>query len=211
MAEGAFQNSDLEKTGISTLIEMLQQKLGSEGLSMQGCRIGADPQSTGNAVEAALPALVGALSRKGADTNGASGLMQMLDRDGDGNVLDDLQGFLGGNRAETGAGQNMLQQLLGGQQQRVEQGVAKASGLDAGAAQKLLGMLAPMVMGALAKEKQGKGLDAGGLMGFLGNENKSVEKKTGGMIGRLLDQNCDGDFDLNDMAKLAVGKLFGKK
>ena len=71
-------------------------------------------------------------------------------------------------------------------------------------------MLAPMVLGALAKQKQTQGLDAGKLMGYLSKEKASVEEKTGGMIGKLLDQDGDGDFDLSDVAKLAVGKLFGK-
>ncbi len=198
---------------MSSILEMLQQQLGSEGLSMLGNRIGADKQKTESAVGAALPALVGAISRQGSTQQGASGLMKMLDKDGDGNVLDDLQGFLGGSAGKShsaGAG-DMLQNLLGGKQARLEQGVSQASGLDAGSTQKLLGMLAPMVMGALARQKQTQGLDADGLMGFLGSEKTSVEKKTGGMIGRLLDQDGDGDFDLKDVAKLAMGKLFGKK
>ena len=47
-------------------------------------------------------------------------------------------------------------------------------------------------------------------MGFLGGERKSVEQSTGGsLIGRMLDQDGDGDFDLSDMAKMAMAKIFG--
>ncbi len=192
---------------MSDLMELLQQQLGEEGLNALGRKIGADKQTTGNAVAAALPALIGGLSRQGATEQGASGLMQLLDRDGDGSVLDDVQGFLSGAKADTGS--NIVQQILGKKQDRVHQGVSQASGLDAGAVQSLLGMLAPMVLGALAKQKLSQGMDAGKLMGFLGNEKVSVENKTGGMIGKLLDQDGDGDFDLSDIAKVAVGKLFG--
>ena len=193
---------------MSELMEILQQQLGSAGIAALGQKIGADEKSTGNAVAAALPALIGSLSRQAGSEQGASSLMQLLDRDGDGNILDDVQGFLGGGKAEQGGG--MLQSILGGSQPRVEQGISKASGLDAGASQKLLGMLAPMVLGAVAKQKQTKSMDVGSLMGFLGNENASVEKRTGGMIGKLLDQDGDGDFDLSDVTKMAMGKLFGK-
>ncbi len=192
---------------MSDLMDMLQQALGTEGLNKLGEKIGADQQETSSAVAAALPALIGGLSRKGASEQEASGLMQLLDRDGDGSVIDDVQGFLGGAKADTGG--DILQQILGGKQERVQQGVSKASGLDTGATQKLLGMLAPMVLGALVKQKQSDGMDVGKLMGFLGNEKVSVEQETGGMIGKLLDQDGDGDFDLSDVAKVAVGKLFG--
>jgi hypothetical protein len=143
--------------------------------------------------------------------------MSMLDRDGDGNVLDDLPGFLSGigggaSNPQVGIGaSDLLGNLLGGSQARVETGVQKASGLSNSATSQLLKMLAPMVLGAVMKSKTSNNLDAGGLRDFLGNEKASVEKKTGGMIGRLLDQDGDGDFDLTDVAKLAVGKLFGKK
>lgn len=202
---------------MSQLIEMLQQALGQEGLARMSQQIGADPKATESAVGAALPALVGALSRQGSSEQGASGLMKMLDRDGDGNILDDLQGLLGASAgAGPGSGRGsdgmaILQQLMGGRTERLQQGVSQASGLDAGSTGKLLGMLAPMVLGALAKQKNSQSLDVGGLMGFLGQEKTSVEQKTGGLIGRLLDQDGDGDFDLGDIAKLAMGKLFGRK
>ncbi len=67
-----------------------------------------------------------------------------------------------------------------------------------------------MVMGALGKQKTSRGMGVGDLMGFLGKEKESVEKESGGMIGRMLDQDGDGDFDMGDMAKFAMGKLFGK-
>ena len=202
---------------MSSILEMLQEKLGSEGISQISQKLGADRNSTENAISAALPALVGALGKKSSDQAGLGGLMSMLDRDGDGNVLDDLPGFLSGTSSGSsnqplGIGaSDLLGSLLGGSQSRVETGVQKASGLSNSATSQLLKMLAPMVLGAVMKSKTSNNLDAGGLRDFLGNEKASVEKKTGGMIGRLLDQDGDGDFDLTDVAKLAMGKLFGKK
>ncbi len=194
---------------MSDLMQLLQQSLGEEGVSALSQRIGADQQATKSAIGAALPALVGGLSRQGEKAETSAGLLQFLDSDGDGEILDDIQGFLSGNRATST--NDLLGQVLGGRHQRVEQGVSKASGLDAATTQKLLGLLAPIVLGALAKQKKTQGLDAGGLKDFLGKERASVEQQTGGMIGKILDQDGDGDFDLGDVAKLAVGQLFGKK
>lgn len=199
---------------MSSLLELLQEKIGAEGISEISRRLGTDKQSTETAIGAALPALIGAVSKQGSDASGVQGLLGILDRNGDGNILDDLPGFLAGASAKPSAGggaAELLGSLLGGSQTRVESGIQKASGLNSQATGKLLAMLAPIVMGAVLKTKQSRGLDAGGLQDFLGNEKASVEKKTGGLISRLLDQDGDGDFDLSDIAKLAMGKLFGRR
>jgi hypothetical protein len=193
---------------MSELLDMLRQSLGEEGIAALSQRIGADPSKTKDAIGAALPALIGGLAKQGSSGD-TSGLLQMLDRDGDGNILDDLQGFLTGGAGQSAGG--MLSQILGGRQDRVEQSISKSSGLDASSVKNLMSMLAPMVVGAAAKQKQTQGFDADRLKEYLGTEKDSVEKQTGGMIGRLLDQDGDGDFDLNDVAKLAMGKLFGRK
>jgi hypothetical protein len=192
---------------MSDIIEMLQQSLGEEGVAALSERIGADSATTKNAIGAALPALVAGAARQGATSDGVAGLLQFLDRDGDGAILDDVQGFLSDGGGASGS--DLVSQLFGNKQARVQQGVSKASGLDAGATKNLLMMLAPMVLGALTKQKQSKNLDQSAFASFLRSENESVEKKTGGMIGQLMDQDGDGDFDLSDVAKLAIGKLFG--
>ena len=194
---------------MSEIIEMLRQSLGEEGVAALSKRIGADSTTTKNAIGAALPALVAGAARQGASSDGVAGLLQFLDRDGDGAILDDVQGFLSG--VGSASGNDIVGQLFGNKQDRVQQGVSKASGLDAGATKNLLTMLAPMVLGALTKQKQDKNLDESAFANFLRSEDESVEKKTGGMIGQLMDQDGDGDFDLSDVAKLAVGKLFGGK
>jgi hypothetical protein len=195
---------------MSELMDMLRQSLGEEGVATLSQRIGADPNKTKDAIGAALPALIGALSRKGANSDGASGLLQMLDRDGDGDILDDVMGYLSGSAGKS-AGGGLLEQVLGGGKDRVQQNISKSSGLDAGSVKDLLDLLAPMVVGAAAKQKKTHGFDADRMKDYLGTEHASVEKQTGGLIGKLLDQDGDGDFDLSDVAKLAMGKLFGKQ
>ena len=198
---------------MSSLLEMLTEKLGGENLSMISQQIGADENKTRDALGAALPMIIGAISRKGATEEGAAGIHGAIERDHDGSILDNLSGFLGNKQyEEPRSGAGILGHILGGRQERVNEGVSQASGVSRDSAGTLMKMLAPMVMGALSKQKQSRGLDAGGIMGLLGQEKESVEKQQGGgLIGRLLDQDGDGDFDMGDMAKLAMGKLFGKK
>ena len=80
----------------------------------------------------------------------------------------------------------------------VEQGVGKASGLDAAKVGKLLMILAPIVMSALAKRKQQAGLDAEGLARELEQEQHQMERNTPGMakggLMDLLDRDGDGSI-----------------
>ncbi len=102
--------------------------------------------------------------------------------------------------------------LLGGRQSKVEQGIGKASGLNGGQVGSLMGMLAPLVMGALARKTKTENMDAGGLAGMLRGERKSIENQaSGGLLAGLLDQDGDGDFDFSDIMKLGMSRLFGRK
>lgn len=194
---------------MSDLMSLLQQSLGKEELSALSQSIGADEETTKSAIGAALPALIGGLGRQGSTPEGASGLLSALNKEGDGLTLDDLKGYLSSSGTESES--DILPKVLGDRQERVQQGVSKASGLDLNSVKKLLATLGPMVMGALAKHKKSSGMDAGKLTEFLGKEKASVDQQAGGAIGKMLDQDDDGDFDLSDVANLAMGQLFGKK
>jgi hypothetical protein len=197
---------------MSSLLELIEQQLGSGGIEAIGKQLGTDQQQTRAAVGAALPALVGALTRSGATEQGAAGILGALDRDHDGSILDDLQDFLGQKKYDDPrGGAGILSHLLGGRQPRLEKNLSLATGLSADNSQTLLKMLAPILLGALGKQKKSGGFDTGSLVDFLGKEKAAVEKQGGSFLGRMLDQDGDGDFDISDMAKLAMGKLFGRK
>jgi hypothetical protein len=198
---------------MSSLMEMLGSVLGGENLSTISDQVGADEKTTQSAIGAVLPTLIGALSRNGSDEKGATGILGALEKDQhDGGIFENLSGFLGNKEYDQpGSGAGILGHILGGRQEKVQQGVSQSSGLSLEGSGQLMKMLAPMVLGALGKQqKQQGGFDAASLMGFLGGEKESVEKQSGGLMGRFLDQDGDGDFDLGDIAKLAMGKLFGK-
>ncbi len=196
---------------MSSLLEMLGTALQDNNLSKISQEIGADEATTKSAISAALPALIGALSQNGSTQQGADSIFGAIEKDDhDGSVLDNLSDFLGKKQYDAPrGGAGILEHLLGGKQQRVEQSVSKSAGISSDGAGQLMKILAPMVLGALGKQKQQNGFDASSLKGFLGGEKESVGKQSGGLIGKLLDQDGDGDFDMGDMAKVAMGKLFG--
>jgi hypothetical protein len=195
-----------------SLLEMLQNQLTGEPASQIGRQLGTDQSGAQKAIGAALPALMAALAGNSRREQGASSLANALDRDHDGGILDDLQGFL--SRGDEKPGEGILKHALGGRRQAVEAAVSKDTGLDTSAIAKLLPMLAPLVMGALGREKRQKGLDVSGLAGMLSGEGQRAKEMAPGalgMLGGLLDDEGDGldAGDIADAGKGLLGKLLG--
>ena len=193
-----------------SLLEILQQRLGGQAVEQISRKLGSDPGTTGNAIDAALPLLLAAVARNASNGAQAKSLDTAVSQDHDGSVLDDVPGYL--NRAETGPGAGILRHVLGGNQPTVEHGLSQTTGLDAGKAGRLLIMLAPLVMGALGRAKQERGLDAGGLSNLLAGERVNLNQSAPGvmgMLGRFLDRDGDGSV-IDDVGGM-LGKTFGSK
>ncbi|MFN0120124.1 MAG: DUF937 domain-containing protein [Blastocatellia bacterium] len=195
---------------------IMNQALGSGAVGQMSQAIGADEQTTGSAIQAALPLLLGAMANNSASDDGASSLLGALDRDHDGSVLDDVAGFLGGGQASAGA--SILGHIFGGQQSAVEQGVSRASGLSSGQISQLLVMLAPLVMGALGRTQRQQGLGSGDLAGLLGQAAQAAMGGGGGassnplagILGSVLDRDGDGS-PVNDVMGMLGGLLGGRR
>ncbi|WP_412070457.1 DUF937 domain-containing protein [Rubrivirga sp. IMCC43871] len=203
---------------MNSILDLLADHIGGENVGQIAGAIGADKRQTQTAVAAALPAILTALNRQTNTTSGAGALASALDRDHDGSLLDHLGGFLAGQVSGKQAdGGGILGHILGGQRSTVEQGVAKASGLDMAQVAKLLPILAPIVMAALGKRKRQSGLDEAGLSGILGEDaTRARQAAPSGVLGALsgfLDRDGDGSIQddlLAQAGQAALGKLFGR-
>ena len=203
---------------MNSILDLLADNIGGDNVNQLAGAIGADPRQTQTAVAAALPAILAALNRNTNTTGGAQGLARALERDHDGSLLDNLGGFLQGQMTGKQAdGGGILGHVLGGQRAEVEQGVAKASGLDMSQVARLLPILAPIVMAALGKRKRQSGLDGAGLSGILGQDAvRARQAAPSGVIGALsgfLDRDGDGSIQddlLAQAGQAALGKLFGR-
>lgn len=206
---------------MSNLLDMVSGYLDDDSVAKLSQSLGANPDQTRQAIGAALPTLLGALTQNADRPEQQERLHHALVRDHDGSLLENLSSFFGdgdpqqasGVTEKTTQGNAILDHILGGRKQRVEEGVSKASGLSGGQTMKLLAMLAPLLMGAVGKRRQQEDLSPGGLGDLLKGERKEVESKTfgGGFIARMLDQDGDGDFDLMDVMKFGVSRIFGRK
>jgi len=174
--------------------ELMEQLSGAGGPAGMGGLLGgllggdatgqADPEQTAKTEKAAslgLEALIGGLAKNAESKKGARSLERALQRH-DGSVLDDLPSSLGSS-ANAADGEKIVGHVFGKNKDAVVQSLAGKSGMDAGSIGKLLPMLAPVVMGMLAKK--GGGSKGGGLAGMLGGEA--------------------GGFDLGDLAGVLGG------
>lgn len=90
---------------------------GVQASQMIGSKFGLDSRQAMSLIPMLAPLILGALSRK-RDQGGAGpgGIASLIDRDGDGQILDDIAGFLGPmlGGSGSGAGGGLLGGLLGG-------------------------------------------------------------------------------------------------
>lgn len=92
---------------------------GVQASQLIGQKFGLSLDKAKSLIPMLAPLILGALSKKKNQTGGAGldGLASLIDRDGDGNILDDIAGFLGpalgGSSASAGSG-GLLGSILGG-------------------------------------------------------------------------------------------------
>ena len=194
-----------------SLFDTVNNELGPGSLDQLSRAIGEDRRSTEQAVSAALPLLIGALASNTREPQGVSSLMGALDRDHDGSILDDLGSFLG--QGDTSSGAGILGHMFGNRRTSAEDQVAGVSGISKQSAGALLALLAPIVMGALARRRrQADGpLDSGGLGDLLGREREVARERAPGGLGGLasfLDRDGDGQV-IDDALALGASVLGG--
>ena len=167
-------------------------------------RLGISEATANTAVQMAVPLILAALARNASKPQGAESLHQAINNDHDGSIFDNLTNYLGNPQSANGAG--ILGHVFGSQQPTLENNLAQATGMDQGSASGLLETLAPIVMGAVGKEQQEKGLDASDLSNLLGREQQQAETNAPdlmGMLGSMLDQNQDGSA-MDDLRRMAA-------
>ncbi|MGH9752508.1 MAG: DUF937 domain-containing protein [Blastocatellia bacterium] len=189
------------------LTGLLNNALNSDTVRQISQRLGVDERTTNNAIQYALPMLLGGLANNSASQSGAASLLGALDRDHDGSILDDLGGFL--NDYLSGRGTSILSHIFGGREGAVEQGVSQASGLNLSKVGPLLMMLAPVVLGALGRARREEGVGQDNLSRELSAAAQQTQGNPGllGALSSMFDVNRDGSAidDITAMLSKAVG------
>ena len=191
------------------LLDQLMGQFGPSTIEALSKQIGASPEQTKNAVDGALPSMLGAMRSNAGSTKGAKGLLAALDRDHDGSILDDIGGFIG--KGDTSGGAGILKHVLGKQEGAVSQRLGEKSGLSASQMANLMKLIAPIVMGYLGKKKRSSGFDIGDIGNVLGELTSGADKATGIDLSDVFDMvgGLSGGKRSGGIGGL-LGKLFSK-
>ena len=101
----------------------------------------------------------------------------------------------------------MLQHIFAGNNDRVQNNLAKQTGLETGQVSGLLTQLAPLLLGALGQQKKQQNLDTSGIPVLLsGLSQQGGDSGLMGMVTNLLDSDNDGSI-VDDVGNLLQGFL----
>lgn len=158
------------------LVSLASQYLTPDLKNRMASALGADRSHVEQAGKAGIPALLGGLAGLASSKEGAQKLNTALNQQSPG-ILDTLASAIGGGGQKdlVERGKSSLGSLFGGSSvTALSNAVGKFSGLGQSSASSLLGMLAPMVLGLVRKQKVEQGLDAQGLARLLGEQKDHI-------------------------------------
>jgi hypothetical protein len=143
-----------------------------------GSLIGASESDTRSATNAAVPALLGGLSKLASSQGGASQIASALGGL-DLGALGNLAGLLGGSNASRlgDQGGSLLGSLFGtSATSKMVETLAGFLGMKPGIARSLLAYLAPIVLGMVAKQFSGGRADAAGLQRLFADQGDNIRR-----------------------------------
>lgn len=185
---------------MSGIQSIIQQQLTPETINQISQTIGADPATTQQAVSAAVPMIMAGAAAHAATPEGAQALASTADANssglgglggilsnagGLGGVLGGLSGMMGGG----GAG-GILGSILGGNHSAVQDGVTQSTGLDRQQAGKLLMILGPIVLAAIAHHRSQTNASPADVSADLQREAQAHANhpQFGGILGSILNK-----------------------
>lgn len=188
---------------MSGILDTVQQQLTPDTINQIGQQLGIDPAAAQQAINAALPVVLGGLASNAQDPAGAAAIH--AESDNHAGILGSLGGMLGGaggvggvlgglgGMLGSGALAGVLGSVLGGNHGAVQDGVTQASGLDPQRAKQLMFILVPIVLAAIAHHKRTSGADATQVAGSLQKDAQEAHTQAvaqsphiGGLLGGIM-------------------------
>jgi hypothetical protein len=167
----------MERNTMATnLVSVVMQFLTPDMIAKIASALGLDRSVAQKAIGGAVPAILSSLADVAATPNGARQLTNMVTQQPPGS-LESFKSLLGGSGQSTLAetGSSMLSGLFGGgAMDTMAQTIGKFAGVGEGTGKSLLGMLGPVILGALGQQQRSAGLDASGLASLLVSQKDQI-------------------------------------
>jgi hypothetical protein len=177
---------------MSGIFDIVQQQLSGGGLQQIAERAGISPGMAQQAVTAALPMILGGMAQHANNPANAEVIHAEADKySGKAGSLGNLPNVFTGQGDSGG----LLGKMVGHRHEAIQNGVANAAGIDKAQAARVIGVVAPVVLGAIALKKRRDGLSPADVPGTLqqAHEDATAQAKQqspgmGGILGSLMNQ-----------------------
>lgn len=176
-----------------SLIDLITGNAGNEVATQAENKFGISKNQIIALLAVAAPLVISYLRKKSQeDPNEAEALNSALDKDHDGSILDNPSQV----EARQQEGGSILDHVFGGEKSTVENQLSQKTGISMDKIGPILGMLAPIIMGYIGKQKQSNGVTSGGGLGDL----------LGGILGGAQSQaQAEPSNPLNDILGSVLG------
>lgn len=171
-----------------SLIDLITGSAGTQVANQAESKFGVDKNQLIALAAVAAPLIISQLMKKAQnDPAEAEAINNALDRDHDGSILDNPTQVV--ERQQEG--DSILSHVFGGQKPAVENQLSQSTGISMDKIGPIMGMLAPLVMGYLGRQKQQNGVTSGGglgdlLGGILGNTASQVQNQPSNPLNDIL-------------------------
>lgn len=171
-----------------SLIDLITGNAGDQVASQAENKFGINKNQVIALLAVAAPLVISYLRKKSQDDpSEAESLNNALNKDHDGSILDNPSQVASRQQE----GDSILNHVFGGDKANVENQLSQNTGISMDKIGPILGMLAPLIMGYIGKQKQSNGVTSGGglgdlLGGILGNANQEAQGQNTNPINDIL-------------------------
>lgn len=160
----------------TNLVSLVMQFLTPDMITKIASAVGLDRMLAQKAIGGAVPAILASLADVASTPGGARQLSNAVAQQQP-SALESLRNLTAGSaqKAFSDTGTSMLSGLLGGNVlDTLAQTIGRFAGLSEGTTKTLLGMLGPVIFGALGQHQRSTGLDASGLASLLTSQKDQI-------------------------------------
>lgn len=160
------------------ILRLIKDKLTDSVIEKVSNFLGEHPENIGSALNSSVPIVLGGIMRSASNDEGTGKVMDVLKDGGHtGEILDDLPNLLSNfdkTQLLITIGSNIFNHFTGNKSNSIVEKLSTLTGIRKTSASSLVGLAAPLVLGALGKVVSKEGLGVSGLTKLLAEQRESV-------------------------------------
>lgn len=160
------------------ILGLIKDKLTDSVIEKVSNFLGEHPENIGSALNSSVPIVLGGIMRNASNDEDTSKVMDVLKDGGHtGEILDDLPSLLSNfdkTQLLITIGTNIFNHFTGSKSNAIVEKLSSLTGIRKTSASSLVGLAAPLVLGALGKVVNKEGLGVSGLTRLLADQRESV-------------------------------------